>query len=176
MIDRLKRIHPLWWLVVFFLLVNVLWLGPTLFASRTLSAGIEAPDFVLPDVGSGTGEVRLSSLRESTVVLVFWATWCDACLAEMQVIRSLYGSWVKEGVQVIGMNMEPENRAMVSRFLVKHPLPYRNVSVDGTTAAAYQVKILPTIYVIDARGKVCDGITGRVGSGRLKKAVVRCGR
>lgn len=174
--ERLKQIRPFWWFVAFFVLVNVLWLGPSLFGGRTLKKGVQAPSFHLPRLGQAGESLSLGDVAGHVTVLAFWATWCDACMAEIPVLVELARQQGASGVKVVGMNLEPENRPAVERFLASRPLPYPNVVVDQATAEAYRVKILPTIYVLDGQGRVCRGYTGRVGAMRLGRAVQRCGR
>lgn len=176
MLDKLKRIHPLWWFVAFFVFVNVLWIGPMYLGGGTLKKGTQAPPFTLAAIGSPGRSVSLEELRGTTTVLVFWATWCDSCVAEIPVIEKLASQ--RPGganIEILGMNLEPEDRPAVERFLSKHPVSYPNVSVDPATAASYKVKILPTIYVLDPQGQVCKSFTGRVGRTRLEKAILGCG-
>lgn len=173
--QRLKRVHPFWWFVAFFVLLNVLWLGPTLLGGPGLEKGTRAPAFDLPRVDPGaTGTVSLEQLRPSPTVLVFWATWCDSCLAEMRVLRAIRGRWSERELDVLGMNVD-EDRSAARRFLASHPLPYPNVSA-GAAAAAYEVSRLPTVYVLSAGGTVCAGFKGRVGEAPLARAVERCSR
>lgn len=46
-----------------------------------------APDFTLPDMDGNS--VTLSSYRGKTVVLNFWASWCDPCREEMPSLARL---------------------------------------------------------------------------------------
>ena len=172
--DRLKRIHPIWWLAAFLVLINVLWIGPTFLGHGSLRQGDEAPGFALPRVDD-TGEiVSLESLRGSVVLLVFWATWCDSCIAEIPVVGKVARAYGDRGLAVVGMNVAQGSGADVARFLKARGVAYPNVTVDGSTAAQYEVSLLPAIYVVDAGGKVCKAFTGRVGPRRLASAVEKC--
>jgi thiol-disulfide isomerase/thioredoxin len=171
--DRFKKVHPFWWFAIFFVAVNVLWLGPMLLGGRTLTAGIEAPPFELARVEGGD-TIDLADLEGSTVLLVFWATWCDSCVAEIPVLTRIHEKYENRSVRVVGMNLEPESRGAVRGFLKARAVPYPNVMVDPVTANAYKVKILPTIYLVNREGEVCRGFTGTVGEGRLTRALEDC--
>jgi thiol-disulfide isomerase/thioredoxin len=172
--ERIKAVRPFWWFVAFFAAINLLWIAPSFLGARALSRGTSAPDFALPLVPSAGGRLSLGELRGRAVVMVFWATWCDACLAEIPVVEEISRLHPAEGLVVVGMNLEPEDRPGVARFLESHPLGFENVSVDEATAAAYGVRVLPTIYVVDAAGRICRGFTGRTSGFRLKRAVEAC--
>jgi cytochrome c biogenesis protein CcmG/thiol:disulfide interchange protein DsbE len=174
MLEKLKKVRPFWWFVALFVIVNAIWIAPTFLGGGTLKKGTPAPAFSLPLVAGSSGQLSLESLRGSTVLLVFWATWCDACLAEIPVVIDISRKYADDGLVVVGMNLEPGNRPAVGRFLESHSIPYRNVSVDGRTAAAYRVGVLPSITLVDREGNVCGGATGRASGFRLARAVERC--
>ncbi|MBW2260479.1 MAG: TlpA family protein disulfide reductase [Deltaproteobacteria bacterium] len=174
MLEKLKKVKPFWWFVAFFVAVNILWIGPAILGGGTLKKGSVAPAFSLPLIPDSSERLSLESLRGSTVLLVFWATWCDACLAEIPVVIDLSNRYGDRGLVVVGMNLEPENRPGVGRFLSTSSIPYRNVTVDGQTAAAYRVGVLPAIVLIDRAGTVYKGFTGRTSGFRLARAVERC--
>jgi thiol-disulfide isomerase/thioredoxin len=174
MLEKLKKVRPFWWFVAFFVVVNALWIAPAFLGGSALKKGTPAPAFSLPLIEDSSEHLSLGSLQGSTVLLMFWATWCDACLAEMPVVAELSKRYADRGLVVVGMNLEPENRPAVGRFLSKSSIPYRNVSVDGRTAAAYRIGVLPAIYLVDREGGVCRGFTGRTSGFRLARAVERC--
>ena len=130
MLEKLKKVRPFWWFVAFFVIVNALWIAPAFLGGGALKKGTEAPAFSLRPLPDAPEKLSLESLRGSTVLLVFWATWCDACLAEIPVVVDLSRRYADRGLVVVGMNVEPENRAGVERLLSSRPVPYRNVTVD----------------------------------------------
>jgi thiol-disulfide isomerase/thioredoxin len=174
MLEKLKKVRPFWWFVAFFIAMNILWIGPSFFGARTLRRGVEAPAFSLPEVRDASRRIALEQLRGRTVLMVFWATWCDACLSELPVIEEIAARYRDRGLVVVGMNVEPGNRAGVQRFLEGRSISYPNVIVDSPTSEAYRVSLLPAIYVVDREGLVCRGFAGRTGKFRLSRAVEKC--
>ena len=51
------------------------------------TGGEVAPAFDLPLVGGG--RVSLDALRGQTVLLDFWATWCEPCVLEIPELNAL---------------------------------------------------------------------------------------
>ncbi len=164
----------MWWLAIFLIAINVLWLGPTFLGRGALEEGEQAPAFALPRVDDPEAVVSLGSLEGSTVLLVFWATWCDSCVAEIPVIARIERKYRDKGLAVVGMNLEPESRASVAAFLRARGVKYANVSVDDATSSLYRVNLLPALYLVDGKGRICRGFTGRVGPRRLESAVEKC--
>jgi peroxiredoxin len=77
------------------------------------------PDFELPTL---TGEtVRLSDHLGKDVVLIdFWATFCDPCMAAMPHLDSLYRKHKDQGFVVLGVSIDgPESAAQVKATVNK---------------------------------------------------------
>ena len=66
------------------------------YATTLLPKGTQAPDFTLNNLDGKP--FRLSSLRGRRVVLVFWASWCPDCRAEVPELKTMYGKG-GEGLQ-----------------------------------------------------------------------------
>ena len=81
-------------------------------AGSTSDAG-GAPDFALPALDGTT--VRLSELRGKVVLIDFWSTTCDPCLAEMPHLVDLYKKQKDRGFVVLAISRDgPDSRAQVS--------------------------------------------------------------
>ena len=57
------------------------------YAADLLKPGTAAPEFVLNDINGNT--VKMSQFRGKTVVLIFWASWCPDCRAEVPALKEL---------------------------------------------------------------------------------------
>jgi hypothetical protein len=95
-------------------------------------------------------------------------------MGELPVVSEMLRRHSGQGLVVVGMNLEPENRPVVGRFLATRSIAYPNVTVDASTADAYGVSLLPAITLVDRDGLVCRGFRGRTGKLRLSRAVKRC--
>ena len=58
------------------------------YGAELLKPGTVAPDFTLKDLDGLP--VKLSELRGRRVVLVFWASWCPDCRAEVPDLKAMY--------------------------------------------------------------------------------------
>jgi len=98
--------------------------------------------------------VDLRDLKGRVVLVNFWATWCEPCRAEMPSFERLRASLESQRVAVLAVNLaEPEAR--IRRFLDTMPLRYPILlDRDGTTARAWQARVLPATYVIAPDGKI----------------------
>jgi len=114
--------------------------------------GGATPPLELSDLDGKTH--RLADYRGRAVLVNFWATWCEPCRAEMPSFERLRAHLASQRVTVLAVNLaEPEAR--IRRFLDTMPLGYPVLlDRDGTTARAWQARVLPATYVIAPDGKI----------------------
>jgi len=97
--------------------------------------------------------VDLADLRGHPVLLVFWASWCGPCAAEVPALNALQGQ-VGDGARILAVNAREEPatvEAAVRGLGIRYPVA---LDRDGRIAEAYRVQILPTLLVLDAAGRV----------------------
>ncbi len=115
--------------------------------------GRAAPDFVLRTLDSGT--VRLSDLRGRTVLLNFWASWCQPCRQEMPELVRAQAELGERGLQVVAVDLqEPDGPVgdFAREFGMRFPVAFdRTGEVARTFRASTQ---LPTSVLVDAQGVV----------------------
>jgi thiol-disulfide isomerase/thioredoxin len=117
-----------------------------------LPVGNNAPLWSLP---SSTGKpISLESLRGNIVLLDFWGTWCIPCIRAMPDIQAIHEHFLGQPVVVIGISVEPENKADPVGFAKSKGYTYP-IALKGTNIANdYRVVEFPTVYLIDKTGKV----------------------
>jgi peroxiredoxin len=111
-----------------------------------------APDFTLK---STSGEnIKLSELRGNVVMINFWASWCGPCRQEMPLLQQLYERYQDLGFTLLGINVD-EDSVVADKILkeisVSFPVLYDS---RNKVSKRYQVKAMPSTFVIDRDGKV----------------------
>ena len=93
---------------------------------------------------------QLEDFRGKPALIHFWATWCKICALNDGAIDDL-----AEDLQVITVAMESGGKKEVAEELTQRGLSFP-VYVDGLGKLAnkYQVKGVPTNYIIDAQGNI----------------------
>ncbi len=114
--------------------------------------GKPTPPLVLHDL-SGK-EVDLASLKGRVVLVNFWATWCEPCIAEMPSIQALEAKLGGKPFAVLAVNYG-ESSAKVQGWLRKSKVSL-HVLLDPDNKASddWGAKGLPMTFLVDAAGHV----------------------
>jgi thiol-disulfide isomerase/thioredoxin len=130
-----------------------------------------APDFTLPVVHNGepNARLRLSELHDKLVLLDFWASWCGPCEMQAPILDRLARKY--PDLVVLGVNVgEPPE--VVRRYASSKGLSYPMLAdVDGQAQSLYGAASLPTLVVVDKRGKVTTVLQGLVRQPELERVI-----
>lgn len=110
------------------------------------------PPLALRDLAGA--EVDLHGLQGRVVVVNFWATWCEPCIAEMPSLQRLRERLRGKPFEVLAVNYA-ESPEKVKAFLRKSGIDLPVLLDPGKEAAdAWSAKGLPMTFVVDRAGKV----------------------
>lgn len=123
---------------------------------------------LFPDAQVQTSDGKTVSLRSELrpkrkTVINLWATWCVPCLKEMPELNRLRPALAKNGVDLIGLNVDAEPKSVVPVFLKKVPVDYPIfVGGVGTIAQIFATEDMsvPLSVVLDENGRVMELISG----------------
>ena len=117
------------------------------------------------------GSVSLDELRGTPVVLNFWASWCEPCRTEAEVLE---GGWERardEQTLFLGLNMQDltdDARGFASELGIAYP----NVRDESNAVALdWGVTGLPETFFLSADGEVVAHAIGAVSSEQLELGV-----
>ncbi len=117
-----------------------------------------APDFTLQTLDGQ--EIALSKLKGKVILLDFWATWCAPCRESIPHLIQLYKANQKDGLEVIGMNMDRGDTDTVRHFVKSMDIPYPIAITSQDVERSYGVTGLPTTILIDKDGKIRERMVG----------------
>ena len=121
-------------------------------STHAATPGSPAPPFALPTASGDT--VSLTALRGRVVYVDFWASWCTPCRRSFPWMNRLQARYGNEGLTVVGVNVD-KRRADAGRFLADTPAAFTVVyDGAGATPTAFDVKAMPSAYLIDRHGVV----------------------
>ena len=114
--------------------------------------GKPAPDFVLRDVNGQ--EIALKDLRGQTVLLDFWATWCEPCREAMPDIKAAYDEYHDKGLVVVGIDFS-ESAEIAIKYFEEQKYPFVNLLDPNQQAfQKYGGGGIPKAILIDKDGIV----------------------
>lgn len=120
----------------------------------TLIPGDPAPEFSLPDIDGKN--VSLSRLRDKTVLIAFWSTWCSRCEEELSFLRDQFDQ--RDDVTVVLINQDSETNVSTKRIAeLRAKLNLRfPIIVDSGLVLwdLFGINALPTTMVIGRNGKI----------------------
>ena len=161
--------------IILALILSAVTLGQT---EKPVAPAVDSKPAVTPfSVTSLDGEkFELASLRGKVVVLNFWFTGCEPCVAEMPKLNDLVDKFKDKGVVFIAPTWD--NEATLQTFLKEHPFKYHVVpnamklAIGSANDGAGHV-VFPTHIVIDRDGKIDAKINGSQKLEDLSKAIER---
>lgn len=113
----------------------------------------DAPDVMLKALD---GQNHALTQHAGKLVLVnFWATWCQPCIREMPSMERLYAKYKPRGLEIVAISLDQGNEDDVREFVAKLKLTFPIVlDPEHKAKALYQVRGLPTTYLVDRKGRV----------------------
>jgi peroxiredoxin len=92
--------------------------------------------------------VTSQELKDSIVVLDFWATWCEGCITEIPAFNRLEQKYGPRGVRVIGMAVQSGWAKDIRKFARQYKMRYTLLVGNDDTVSEYGVISFPATYVI----------------------------
>ena len=111
-----------------------------------------APDFALRSF-AGVNH-RLSEPRGEVVAIVFWASWCGECRAELERFERLRKTYAAAGFVVLGVNLDQDPgqaRSIADAAGVGYPVL---IDAGKDVSRSYRADDLPLVVLVDRHGVV----------------------
>ena len=123
------------------------------FTLQAAQVGEAMPSFSLTTLD---GKVIDSSalFGKSPVFLVFWATWCPNCKAEIPHINEMAAEFVPKGMTFIGVNVGVNDsvkkvRRYAQKYNIQYPLYF---DAGSKLTRKFKIAGTPTVIIVDKSG------------------------
>lgn len=119
------------------------------FSAIAQSAPRKAPEVALPDT---TGAIqKLSALKGKVVLIDFWASWCGPCRRANKHLKQLYAKYKDKGFEIFSISTDNSEKAW-EKAIKDDNTPWTHVIDDRNVAYAWQIRYLPTTFLLDKEG------------------------
>ncbi len=112
--------------------------------------GAPAQDFTVTTIDGE--QVSLSQFRGQPVWIVFGASWCSGCQAEVPDIEAAYKEYGPKGLVILGINITEDSdtvRDYAKRVGITNPMA---ADPESAVADAYRVSAIPAHFYVDKDG------------------------
>jgi thiol-disulfide isomerase/thioredoxin len=99
----------------------------------------------------------LASLKGKVVLVHYWATWAEPCLADLATIKALFAKYGNQGFVPVGVNLDGDPKQAleyVRQQRLAWPHLYEAGGLDSPLASQLGVLTLPTMLLIGKDGRV----------------------
>ena len=143
-------------------LLFLLFLGLRLYQTNTSEqrADGDAPPFTFTTFEGET--MSLADLRGKGVVLNFWASWCDPCRAEAELLELTWQQEKDRDIVFIGLDyldQEPAAKAYLTEYQISYP---NGPDLQSDAARRFGIKGVPETFFIDPEGKIAHMVIGPI--------------
>jgi len=106
-------------------------------------------------VDSGGVDHMIASFLGHGMVINFWATWCQPCIAEMPSLAKLAQALAPHDIAVLPLSSDRGGAKVVSAWFEEHGVTGLPILLDphGALASAWEGKGIPTTHIIARDGK-----------------------
>jgi len=125
-----------------------------LYELRNLRIGKVAPN--IEGEGVDGTKLKLSDYRGKVVALIFWASWCGPCMADVPHEREMMERLKDEPFTIVGVNGD-HDRTKAADVMEKQNMTWPSFWNGGPgrpITETWNVHLWPTVYVLDAEGVI----------------------
>lgn len=125
-----------------------------------LAAGAEAPDIKLPDLDGQTRTLK-ELLKDGPVLLAFFKISCPTCQLTFPFLQRLNDAQDRNAPRLIAVSQDDvsASRGFHDRFGLSMPTLI-DVPRNWPASNAYQITSVPSLFLVEADGKISMTVEG----------------
>lgn len=122
-------------------------------------------------------DISLENYKGKVILLDFWATWCKPCEKSMPALQKLHDEFATNDFAVIGISIDEgkDGKTKVKKFIDKRKFSYPILLDSKAEAAwaAFKVKAIPAMFLIDREGNIVQQWRGEIESRQIKDEIAK---
>ncbi len=98
-----------------------------------------------PEIIDAQGYQKLiQEYRGKTLLVTFWATWCEPCRDEYPMLNELAKQYAPQGLKVVGVNLDGDgDLILMRRFLARYKPVFPNYRKKPGEEGPFRQAVLP---------------------------------
>jgi len=118
-----------------------------------------APAFKLLDLDDQ--EVKRADFAGQPLLVSFWASWDQPSRQQLTVLSELQKKHTPQGLRVLGISLDTEDRAKLRAFVQEHELPFPVLRFDLQVVKDFGgIDAIPTTFLIDRNHNIIERYVG----------------
>jgi thiol-disulfide isomerase/thioredoxin len=104
--------------------------------------------------------VRIADFRGKWVLINYWATWCNACMAEISILNKLATAY-SDKVVVLGVNYDHLDNSALAELREEYEVKYRFFSnFPMEKYGVEEIADIPVTFIINPEGNLVQTLHG----------------
>jgi thiol-disulfide isomerase/thioredoxin len=150
--------------VVIFVALLLVLPAHTVFASKAM------PSFSLVSARDGE-KVSSEILKDKTLLVAFFATWCPPCRQEVPVLIKLHEELSDKEFSVVAISADEGGRSVVQKLIELEKINYPVFMADEKVLDGFGVSGIPTSFLVNAKGNVVKSYAGYIPEQTLRRDI-----
>ena len=99
----------------------------------------------------------LDSLKGKVVLIDFWATWCEPCVAELPNVIKAYQELHPKGFEIVGISLDQDKEklmAFVKEKGMEWPQYFDGKGWQNEISTKYGISSIPAMWLVNKKGMV----------------------
>jgi peroxiredoxin len=141
----------------------------------TANSQPDLPEISFKDIDNQSHS--FSEYKGQPLLVIFWATDCPGCIAEMPELIKLHEQYSSQGLAMLGVAMSHDSISHIKTMRKNKQLPYTITWDENQTisAAFNNVRVTPTHFLIDKEGNIIMRKIGELNMNALHQHLRKMG-
>jgi thiol-disulfide isomerase/thioredoxin len=96
-------------------------------------------------------------------LLIFWASWCGPCRAEIPTLKKIFAKYGTQGLSMVSVSID-NSKENWNLALMQEKMPWKQLIVSESEKpkidAIFDIKSIPVMFLIDSQNQLVERIVG----------------